>query len=87
MSSGNLSHVPVHSITRRRGLGIVISSTVSVMMALTWAGVRYPWVSAHVLVPLCLGAIGLVLFFVMELCTNFIKEPTVCNTAGRDESC
>ena len=57
---------------------MVISSTVLVMMALTWAGVRYPWVSVHVLVPLCLGAVGLVLFFVMELCTDFIKEPTVC---------
>ncbi|KAH9918444.1 iron permease [Fomitopsis serialis] len=59
------------------GLAVVISSTVSVMMALTWAGVRYPWPSAHVLVPLCLGAVGLVLFFIMELYLKSIEEPTI----------
>lgn len=44
------------------GNGILIASTVSILIALTWADVFYPWGSWHILVPLLVGAGGLVLF-------------------------
>ncbi|KAF2404388.1 MFS multidrug transporter-like protein [Trichodelitschia bisporula] len=36
------------------------------MMGLQWGGYQYPWTSAHTLVPLILGAIFIVTFFVWE---------------------
>ncbi|KAF9817410.1 hypothetical protein IEO21_03464 [Rhodonia placenta] len=57
------------------GIFIIIASTLMVMIALTQAGVQYPWTSARVLAPLCLGAVGLVLFFIVE--SFWIKNPTV----------
>ncbi|OSX62647.1 hypothetical protein POSPLADRAFT_1141525 [Postia placenta MAD-698-R-SB12] len=57
------------------GLFIIISSTMSIMIALTWAGIRYTWVSVHVLVPLCLGAVGLIVFFVLDV--FWIRDPTI----------
>ncbi|EED77989.1 hypothetical iron permease [Postia placenta Mad-698-R] len=57
------------------GLFFIISSTMSIMIALTWAGIRYAWVSVHVLVPLCLGAVGLIVFFVLDV--FWIRDPTI----------
>ncbi|EGO18747.1 hypothetical protein SERLADRAFT_364217 [Serpula lacrymans var. lacrymans S7.9] len=45
---------------------IVIASTTSCIIALTWGGVQYPWSSARVLVPLILGLVGLFVFIVYE---------------------
>ena len=36
------------------------------MLALTWAGIEYAWVSPQVLVPLVVGAVGLLTFFAVE---------------------
>jgi len=36
------------------------------MMGMQWGGYQYPWHSAHVLVPLLLGAAMLVGFFCWE---------------------
>lgn len=45
------------------------------MIALTWGGINYPWTSARVLVPLILGLVGIVLFFIYE---EFVAvEPVV----------
>lgn len=48
------------------GNGILIASTVSILIPLTWADVLYPWKSWHILVPLMVGVGGLVLFAVFE---------------------
>ncbi|KAI0632743.1 iron permease [Trametes polyzona] len=48
------------------GNGIIVTSTILVFLGLTWGGLRFPWISAQVLVPLILGAIGIVVFFVLE---------------------
>ncbi|KAI0826512.1 iron permease [Trametes gibbosa] len=48
------------------GNSIIITSTVLVFLGLTWGGLRFPWVSAQVLVPLILGVIGIIVFFVVE---------------------
>ncbi|ESK82646.1 mfs multidrug transporter [Moniliophthora roreri MCA 2997] len=45
---------------------LVISSTTSVVIGLTWGGVVYPWSSARVLIPLILGLCGLVFFGIYE---------------------
>ncbi|KAI3614790.1 mfs multidrug transporter [Moniliophthora roreri] len=45
---------------------IVISSTTSAVLGLTWGGVVYPWSSARVLVPLILGLAGLLVFGAYE---------------------
>ncbi|KAI0764529.1 iron permease [Trametes elegans] len=41
------------------GNGIIIGSATSCIIALTWAGVKYPWSSAQVLAPLIIGLVGL----------------------------
>ena len=45
---------------------MVIASTTSIVIGLTWGGVVYAWSSARVLVPLILGIVGLLGFFVYE---------------------
>ncbi|TFK91566.1 iron permease [Polyporus arcularius HHB13444] len=48
------------------GITVIVGSTVSLLIALTWGGLRFPWSSGHVLAPLIIGGIGLVVFFVYE---------------------
>lgn len=51
------------------------------MIALSWAGFLYQWQDYHVLVPLCLGIVGLVAAFVIE--GKYAKEPTVSTAMHR----
>lgn len=44
------------------GNAILVASTVAVLYALAYAGVRYSWGSWHVLVPLLVGFLGFLLF-------------------------
>lgn len=53
----------------------MIGSTVSILLAITWGGLQFPWTSAHVLVPLIVGALGIIVFFVLEM--FWLKGPTV----------
>jgi hypothetical protein len=39
---------------------MIIGSAASCIIALTWAGITYPWNSVHILAPLILGMVGLV---------------------------
>ncbi|KAF9062266.1 iron permease [Rhodocollybia butyracea] len=57
------------------GLPIIMVGTLSVILALTWGGLRFPWLSVQVLVPLILGLITIACFFVIE--ALWIKAPTV----------
>lgn len=57
------------------GNALVIAATTSTIIALTWGGVKYPWDSARVLVPLILGLTGLAAFFFYE--GKFPREPIV----------
>ena len=52
----------------------MIGSTVSILLAMTWGGLRFPWSSAHVLVPLAIGGTGILLFFALEI--FWLKGPT-----------
>ncbi|KAI0259685.1 iron permease [Gloeopeniophorella convolvens] len=54
---------------------LIVSSTTAIVIALTWGGVRYPWDSARVLVPLALGLSGLGVFLIYEL--FFCKAPII----------
>ncbi|KAF9236868.1 MFS general substrate transporter [Melanogaster broomeanus] len=45
---------------------IIIGSSISCTLALTWGGVTAPWNSATVLAPLIIGLLGLVAFIVYE---------------------
>ena len=58
-----------------RGNILVTGSTVSVVIGLTWGGVRYPWSSARVLSPLVIGLVGLGVFMIYEV--YFCKPPIV----------
>ncbi|KAI0833819.1 Mfs1.2 [Trametes gibbosa] len=57
------------------GNALVISSTTSVVIGLTWGGVQYPWSSARVLAPLILGLCGLGFFFLYE--ARWARNPIV----------
>ncbi|KAJ7210523.1 iron permease [Mycena pura] len=48
------------------GTSLIVASTTSVVIALTWAGIQFPWSSAKVLVPLILGFLGLAGFLAYE---------------------
>lgn len=53
----------------------MIGSTISILLAITWGGLQFPWASGHVLAPLIIGAIGILTFFVLEML--WLKGPTV----------
>ncbi|KAG8916187.1 hypothetical protein FRC01_003309 [Tulasnella sp. 417] len=57
------------------GNGIIILATTITVVALTWAGVKYPWASYQVLVPLILGLLLTAAFFVYE--AKYAVEPVV----------
>lgn len=48
------------------GILIIVGSTVSLALAFTWGGLKFPWDSANVLVPMIIGAVGIFAFFVAE---------------------
>ncbi|KAF8313830.1 iron permease [Clavulina sp. PMI_390] len=54
------------TIVSPSGNGLIVSSTASVILALTWGGVSHPWTSAKVLVPLIVGFFGIGVFLVYE---------------------
>ena len=57
------------------GNGLIVGSSTSAILGLTWGGVAYPWVSANVLVPLVLGLVGIGAFLVYE--ARYAKHPLV----------
>lgn len=62
-------------IAHHSGNGLIVASTASVIIALTFGGLRFSWSSFHVLVPLCLGLAGVCTFFVYEALIS--SYPTV----------
>ncbi|KAF7340295.1 Iron permease [Mycena venus] len=54
---------------------LVVAATTSTVIALTWGGIEFTWGSAHVLVPLIIGLIGLAVFIVYE--GRFAEYPMV----------
>ncbi|EMD32296.1 hypothetical protein CERSUDRAFT_119013 [Gelatoporia subvermispora B] len=57
------------------GQTLIMGSTAACVIALAWGGVTFPWKSAHVLVPLVVGLVGLVAFGVYE--AFFCHNPIV----------
>ncbi|KAI0751912.1 Mfs1.1 [Daedaleopsis nitida] len=57
------------------GNTVVIASSCSCALGLTWGGVQYPWASPQVLIPLCIGAIGVVAWVVYE--SRYCKHPSI----------
>lgn len=45
---------------------LLVASLCSFLIALTWGGVSYAWISWHTLVPLIMGVIGLCIFVLYE---------------------
>ncbi|KAH9962019.1 iron permease [Lactifluus volemus] len=46
---------------------LITGSITSLVIGLTWGGVRFPWSSVHVLAPLVVGFVGMSLFVIYEL--------------------
>ncbi|KAJ5475214.1 hypothetical protein N7539_008280 [Penicillium diatomitis] len=57
------------------GTFIFVGSISSFLIPLTWGGVSYPWSSWHTLVPLCIGAAGLLVFAFYE--ARFARDPII----------
>ncbi|KAK7062196.1 iron permease [Favolaschia claudopus] len=72
---------PVESIRKQLavldwiGNAAIMASTVSCVLALTWAGFSFPWASVQVLAPLICGVFGLVAALIYE--TWFATNPCV----------
>ncbi|KAJ5332963.1 Major facilitator superfamily domain [Penicillium brevicompactum] len=58
------------------GNAIFTATVVAVLLALSWAGVDYPWSSWRVLVPFVLGLAGLFLFYAHQQ-SRFCPEPSL----------
>ncbi|KAI1792582.1 MFS general substrate transporter [Ganoderma leucocontextum] len=56
------------------GNALMVAGSTLTLIGLTWGGIHYPWGSAHVLVPLVLGIVLMVVFFVYECA--IVVEPT-----------
>ncbi|KAI8998689.1 iron permease [Trametes punicea] len=48
------------------GIFVIVGSTISVLIAMTWGGLRFPWSSSHVLTPLIMHGAGVFAFFMWE---------------------
>ncbi|CAG8458779.1 36321_t:CDS:2 [Racocetra persica] len=60
------------------GTIVMISSTVCILLPLNWGGSTYPWNSPVVIIPLCVGAIGYIIFGLVEnyIVTEPVAPPT-----------
>ncbi|ROW06185.1 hypothetical protein VMCG_04704 [Cytospora schulzeri] len=58
------------------GTAILVASVTSILIALSWGGARYSWSSWHVVIPLILGAVGLVLYHYYET-ARWVEHPTL----------
>ncbi|KAG8528657.1 uncharacterized protein KY384_006344 [Bacidia gigantensis] len=67
VNSDGLSRLQVLKKIDYLGGFLSISGMISFLAGLQWGGYQYPWTSAHVLVPLFIGALLLVLFIVWEM--------------------
>ncbi|KAL0945934.1 hypothetical protein HGRIS_012214 [Hohenbuehelia grisea] len=63
------------------GVLLIISGALLIMVGLTWGGIKFPWKSIHVLVPISIGAIFLVGFVFFEVywadATGHATVPTI----------
>jgi ABC-type bacteriocin/lantibiotic exporter with double-glycine peptidase domain len=57
------------------GCFLLMTSATSVLIAISWGGLMFPWSSYHTLVPLILGLAGLAAFVVWE--QHFTKQSLV----------
>ncbi|CDO74565.1 hypothetical protein BN946_scf184771.g1 [Trametes cinnabarina] len=68
----------------RSGNFLVIASTTCIVLGLTWGGIKFPWSSAKVLVPLIVGLVGLAFFILYE--AMWAKNPIVPITLLQNRS-
>ncbi|KAI0709719.1 iron permease [Earliella scabrosa] len=54
---------------------LIIGSSTSALLGLTWGGIQYPWNSAQVLVPLIVGFVGIFAWVIYEVLVPV--EPTI----------
>ncbi|PYI11659.1 MFS general substrate transporter [Aspergillus sclerotiicarbonarius CBS 121057] len=54
---------------------LLIGAIVSILIALSWGGTRYPWSSVHVLAPLIIGLLGIPAFILLQT-SPLVKEQT-----------
>jgi hypothetical protein len=64
-----------YSLANSSGNILVVASTTSTVIALTWGGIQFAWSSVNILVPLILGLLGLCAFLVFE--GRFARNPMV----------
>ncbi|RIB11579.1 major facilitator superfamily domain-containing protein [Gigaspora rosea] len=57
------------------GIIIMISSTVCILLSLNWGGNTYAWNSPVIIVLLCVGSVGYIIFGLVE--TYIVSEPVV----------
>jgi MFS family permease len=66
------------------GSGLFIASTTALLVGLSWGGHQYRWNSYQTLVPLCLGAAGLLFTGLWGL--SIAKQPFIRRNMMRDRS-
>ncbi|CAG8596794.1 23692_t:CDS:2 [Gigaspora rosea] len=54
------------------GIAVMIASTVCILLPLNWGGSTYAWNSPVIIVLLCVGAVGYIIFGLVE---NYVVEP------------
>ncbi|KIP04468.1 hypothetical protein PHLGIDRAFT_109526 [Phlebiopsis gigantea 11061_1 CR5-6] len=66
------------------GNAVIIGSTVSVLLALTWAGLQFSWDSPQVLAPLIIGGVGIAVFGYIE--AFLVEHPTMPSFCYKDRT-
>lgn len=82
MSADFMRRVPCSPEPFNSGNLLVIASTTSIVVGLTWGGVQFAWRSAQVLAPLIVGLCGIVFFFIYE--AHWARNPIVSRAVMLD---
>ena len=88
LSSRQLKLVPVHERAHKidlTGAGLMMASAVTLLLALTWGGTRYPWLSQQIFVLLVAAAIltAVFIWWVLRVPEPFLPVAVLSNRVMR----
>src|ERR1700733_7712477 len=88
LSSRQLKLVPVHERAHKidlTGAGLMMASAVTLLLALTWGGTRYPWLSQQIFVLLVAAAVltAVFIWWVLRVPEPFLPVAVLSNPVMR----
>ena len=92
MANRSLRRLPRHDHKHKLdllGAGLMTASAIPLLLALTWGGSRYPWLSAAIVALLLASAVLSILFIwrLMKASEPFLPLPVLANPVMRMGTC